>query len=154
MVPLTSMHDYWKNHSFNYTDLCQQCLCFLFLIHCLDCQRFSSKEQVSFNFMAAVTICSDFGAQENKVCHYFHSLPIYLSWSDGTGCHGPSFWMSSFKPAFSLSSFTFIKRLFSYSSSIIRLVSSAFLRLLIFLRAILIPPCDSPGLAFCMMYSA
>ena len=30
---------------------------------------FSSKEQVSFNFMAAMTICSDFGAQKNKVCH-------------------------------------------------------------------------------------
>ena len=27
---------------------------------------FFSKEQASFNFMAAVTICSDFGAQENK----------------------------------------------------------------------------------------
>ena len=24
------------------------------------------------NFMATVTICSDFGAQENKVCHCFH----------------------------------------------------------------------------------
>ena len=35
-------------------------------------------EQVSFNFMAAVTICSDFGAQENKVCHWFHGFPIYL----------------------------------------------------------------------------
>ena len=33
---------------------------------------FSSKEQASFNFMAAVTICSDFGPQENKVCHCFH----------------------------------------------------------------------------------
>ena len=31
---------------------------------------FSSKEQACFNFMAAVTICSDFGAQ--KVSHYFH----------------------------------------------------------------------------------
>ena len=30
------------------------------------------------NFMAAVTICSDFGAAKNKVCHCFHSLPIYL----------------------------------------------------------------------------
>ena len=28
---------------------------------------FSSKEQASFNFMAAVTICSDFGAQENSL---------------------------------------------------------------------------------------
>ena len=34
------------------------------------CHSFSSKEQVSFNFMAAVTICSDFGAQEKKVCHW------------------------------------------------------------------------------------
>ena len=28
------------------------------------------------NFMAAVTICSDFGASQNKVC--FHCFPIYL----------------------------------------------------------------------------
>ena len=33
--------------------------------------------------MAAVTTCSDFGAQENKACHYFHFFPIYLLWSDG-----------------------------------------------------------------------
>ena len=44
----------------------------LFNIH------FPSKEQVSFNFMAAVTICSDFGAQKNKVSHCFHCFPIYL----------------------------------------------------------------------------
>ena len=37
--------------------------------------------------MAAVTICSDFGAQEKKVCHCFHCFPIYLPWSDETGCH-------------------------------------------------------------------
>jgi len=29
---------------------------------------------VSFNFMAVVTICSDFGAQENKVCHCCHEV--------------------------------------------------------------------------------
>ena len=28
--------------------------------------------------MAAVTICSDFGAQKNKVSYCFHCLPIYL----------------------------------------------------------------------------
>ena len=44
------------------------------------------------------------------------------------------FWMLSFKPAFSLSSFTFIKRLLNSSLlSLIRVVLSAFLRLLIFL---------------------
>ena len=65
------------------------------------------------------------------------------------------FWMLSFKPTFSLSSFTFIKRLFSSSSlSAIRLVSSAYLRLLIFLLAILIPPCVSSSPAFLMMHSA
>ena len=50
------------------------------------------------------------------------------------------FWMLSFNPAFSLCSFTFIKRLFKSSSlSLIRMGSSAYLRLLIFLLAILIP---------------
>ena len=65
------------------------------------------------------------------------------------------FWMLSFKPTFSLSSYTFIKRLFSsYSLSAIRVVSSAYLRLLIFLLAILIPACVSSSPAFLMMYSA
>src|SRR5574337_245582 len=65
------------------------------------------------------------------------------------------FWMLSFKPTFSLSSFTFIKRLLSSSSfSAIRVVSSAYLRLLIFLPAILIPGCVSFIPAFLMMYSA
>ena len=69
---------------------------------------FSSKEQVSFNFMAAGAICSDFGAQESKVCHCFHCFPIYLLWSDGSDAMILVFWMLSFKPAFSLSSFTCI----------------------------------------------
>ena len=45
---------------------------------------FSSKELVSFNFVAAVTVCSDFGAQENKVSHHFHFFSICLPWNDGT----------------------------------------------------------------------
>ena len=65
------------------------------------------------------------------------------------------FWILSFKPAFSLSPFTFIKSLFSSSSlSAIRVVSSAYLKLLIFLPAILIPACESSRLVFCMIYSA
>ena len=63
------------------------------------------------------------------------------------------FWMFSLKPTFSLA-FIFIKRLFSYSSlSAIRVVSSAYLRLLLFLPAILIPACTSSSPAFLMMYS-
>ena len=64
------------------------------------------------------------------------------------------FWMLSFKSTVSLSSFTFIKRLFSSLLSATRVVSSAYLRLLIFLLAILIPACASSSLAFHMMYSA
>ena len=113
--------------------------------------------------MAAVTIHGDFGAQKNKVCHCFHCFFIYLPWSDVIRWHEVMwpdamilvFWMLSCKPTFSLSSFTFIKRLFSSSSvSAIRMVSSVNLRLLIYLLAILIPACASSRLAFHMMYSA
>src|SRR5574337_1323317 len=62
--------------------------------------------------------------------------------------------MLNFKPTLSLSFFTFIKRFFSSSLSAIRVVSSAYLRLLIFLPAILIPACASSSPAFRMMYSA
>jgi len=63
--------------------------------------------------------------------------------------------MLSFKPTFSLPSFIFIKRLFRSSSlSAIRVVLSGYLRLLIFLQAVLIPACTSFSLAFLMMYSA
>ena len=64
------------------------------------------------------------------------------------------FWMLNFKPTFSLSSVTFIKRLFSSLLPAISVVSSAYLRLLIFLPVILIPACASPSPAFLMMYSA
>ena len=64
------------------------------------------------------------------------------------------FWMLRFKPTFSLSTFTFIKRLFSSSSLSAIRVASAYLRLLIFLLAILIPACASSSPAFLMMYSA
>ena len=64
------------------------------------------------------------------------------------------FWMLSIKPTFSFSSITFIKRLFSSLLSATRVVSSTYLRLLIFLPVILIPACASSSLAFHMMYSA
>ena len=65
------------------------------------------------------------------------------------------FWMLSFKPTFSLSFFTFIKKLFSsYLLSAIRVVSSAYLKLQIFLPVILIPASTSISLAFHMTYSA
>ena len=65
------------------------------------------------------------------------------------------FWVLTSKPTFSLSSFTFIKRLFSSTlHSAISVVSSAYLRLLIFPSAILIPAWSSSSQAFHVMYSA
>ena len=105
--------------------------------------------------MAAITICSDFGVKTIKyatvsivsqsICHEVMGLDAMIF----------AFWMLSFNPNISLSSFTFIKGLFSSSSpSAIRVVSSAYLRELIFLLAILIPACSSSRPAFLMMYSA
>ena len=80
-------------------------------------------------------------------------FPHIFAWSDGNKCHDLR--MLSFKPTFSVTSFTYIKKLFNSSSlSAIRVVSSAYLRLLIFLSAILTPGCASSNLAFHMMYSA
>ena len=62
------------------------------------------------------------------------------------------FWMLSFKPTFSLSPFTFIKRRSSLSA--ISVVSFAYLKLLIFLPTVLIAACASSSPAFHMMYSA
>ena len=104
--------------------------------------------------MDAVTVHSNFGAPENKILSLLSLFPFLF-------CHEVIaldaiifvFWTLSFKPGFSLSSFTYIKRLFSSSSlSAIKVVSSAYLRLLIFLLVILIPACDSSSPAFCMMY--
>ena len=74
---LTSAHDYWKNHSFDYMDLCWQ--------------SFPSKEQESFNLVAAVTICSELEPKKIKSCHCFHFSSFYLPWSDGARSHDISF---------------------------------------------------------------
>ena len=50
-----------------------------------------SRFVIVFLLMAVVTICRDFCAQENKVCHFFHCFSIYLPWSDGTGCYDLNF---------------------------------------------------------------
>ena len=138
---LTSIHDYWKNHSF-----------------------VSKVMSLLFNVLSSLVIA-----------FLPRSKPLLISWLQPSSvvileppkiksltvspsiCHevmGPDamisvFWMLSFKPDFSLPSFTVIKRLFSSSLlSAIRVVSSAYLRLLIFLPAILIPVCASSSLAF------
>ena len=104
-----------------------KCLLILWLYHCLQW----------------------FWSPTNKLCHCFQFFPFYLPWRAGPYAMILFFWMLSFKPAFSLSFFTFS----SFSVSAIRLVSSTYLRLLIFLQATLISACDSSSLEFYMAYS-
>ena len=75
MVQLTSMRDYWKNHSFDRWTFVGKVMSLLFNMLSRLVIAFSFKEQASFNFMAVITILSDFGALENKVCHCFHFFP-------------------------------------------------------------------------------
>ena len=144
---LTSVYKYWKNHL--------ALTRWTFVGKVMSTQSFFSKEQVPFNFMAVFTALSDFGDQKKKKnLLLFPLFPICLPWSNGPDAMILGFWMLSFKPAFYLSSFTCIERLFSSSSlSAIRLISSTYLRLFIFLLVILIPVYTSSSLVFHAMFS-
>ena len=101
--------------------------------------------------MAAVAVHSDFRAQENKICHCFHFFQSIchevMGWSSFFECWVLSqFFHSSLSP---LSRDSLVPLI-----SAIRLVSSTYPRLLIFLLAILISACDSSSPAFHMRYSA
>jgi len=100
-----------------------------------------SKHLLISSAYDAVIICSDFGAPQNKGFHCFYCLPIYLPWSDGTGSLFSECWALSqlSHSPLSLSSRGYLV----LSLSAVRVVSSAYLRLLIFLPAILIPACVS-----------
>ena len=77
--------------------------------------------------MAAVTVHSDFGAHKIKSATASIVSPSIGHEVMGLDAMIFGFWILSFKPAFSLPYFTFIKRLFSFSSlSAIRVVSSAY----------------------------
>ena len=61
-------------------DFCQQNDVSAF---CLGLYNFSSKEQASFDFVAVVTVCSDFGAQEKKISLFpLFSLLFAIKWWD------------------------------------------------------------------------
>ena len=140
-----------RKHSFDYIDFCQQSDVFAFNM----LSRFAivflpgSKHLLTSWLQSPSAVI--FEPMKWKSVIAFTFPPFYLPLSDRTKCHDLLIWMLSFKQVFSLSSF--IKRLFSPSSfSAIRVVSSAYLRLLIFLPAILIPACDSSSSPLHMMY--
>ena len=136
---LTSIHDYWKNTALTIRTAVGIVASLFFNMLSSFVMAFLPKSKRLLIFMAIVTVHSDFGAQENKVCHCSIFPPSICCEVMGPDAMILVFWMLSFKLAFSLSSFTFIKRLFSSSSlSAIKVVSSAYMRLLVFLLAILI----------------
>ena len=126
---LTSIHNYWKNHNFvsQVMSLLFNMLSMLVIVFLPRSKHFSTSW---LQLPSAVIL------EPKKL------KSVTVSIVSPSICHdmmGPDaiilvLWMLSFKPTFPLSSFTFIKRLFSSSLlSATRVVSSAYLRLLIFL---------------------
>ena len=151
---LTSMHDHWQNHSLTRWTFVDKVMSLLF--------NMLSRLVIIFLPRSKCLLISWLQSLFAVILEPRKIKSATVSTVSPSICHeviGPDamilvFWMLSFKPIFSLSSFTFIKRLFSYSLSAIRVMSSAYLRLLIFLPAILIPACASSSPAFFMMYAA
>ena len=120
---LTSIHDYCRNHSFDHRDLCCKVMSLLFSTLSTFVITFLPR-----NKHLLILWLQSLSAVILEPRKHLSLFPVSI-------CHevmGPDamilvFWMLSLKPAFSLSSFTFIKRLFSSSSpSAIRVVPSAY----------------------------
>ena len=147
----TSIHYYWKNHNFTIWTFVGKATSLLF--------NMLSRFVIAFLPRRKCLLISWLQSPSAVILESRKMKSVTISIVSSPICHevmGPDtmIWMLSFKPAFSLSSFTFIKRLFSSSLLYaIRVVSSACLRLL-FILAILIPACASSSLAFLMMYFA
>ena len=152
---LTTLCDHWEDHSLDYMDL-----------------FVSRKMSLLFNTLSRFVII--FLPRSNHLLISWLQSPstvilepkkkksVTTSTFSPSICHSVmrpdamilAFLIFSFRPAFSLSSFTLIKRFFSFSSlSASRVVSSTYLRLLMFLPPILIPAYNSSSLAFLMMCS-
>ena len=154
---LKSKQDYWKNYSFDYTDFCQQSNLSAFYYYYYF--NMLSRFVIAFLPRNKLLLISWLQSLSTVVLESKKRKSVTASTFSPSICHemmGPDamifvIWMLSFKSAFSLSSFTPIKRLLSsFSLSAIREVSSVYLSLLIFLLAVLIPACESSNL----MYSA
>ena len=155
MVQLSHLHMTTGKHMRWPDTLLSSKWCLYFLKHCPDLSQLSFQGARVFSFQGYSHGSLWFWSPQNKIYHGFHFFPFYLQWSDGTRCHDLSFLNVQFWVSFLHSSFTLIKRLSSSSLlSAIRVVSSSYLRLLVFLLAILIPAHDSSSPAFHMMFFA
>ena len=151
---LTSIHDYWKSNRFGQTDFVGKVMALL--------SNKLSRLVITFLPRSKHLLISWLQSSSAVILEPRKLKSATVSTVSPSICYEVMgqdamilvFWMLSFTPTFSLSSFTFIKGLFSSSLSAIRVLSSAYLRLLLFLIAILIPSCACSSLAFLMMYYA
>ena len=75
---VTTAHDHWEDHSPDYADLCRQSNVSAFQHTVKVCHHFPDMKQLFSDLAAAVTIHSDFKAQEEEISHYFCFSPFYL----------------------------------------------------------------------------
>ena len=152
---LKPVYDFWENYGFDYMDIFQQSdvstfnTWFRFVITFLPRRKhllISWLQSLSTMILDPKKIKSVTASNFSlSICHELI----------GSGDMILHLLMLSVKPAFSLLSFILIKRLFSSASfSAFRLVSPAYLMLLVFLPATLILDCESSSRAFHMMYFA
>ena len=124
----TSIHDYWKNHSLNRQTFVSKVTSLLF--------NMLSRFVIAFLPRSKHLLTSWLQSPSAVILKPKKINSVTVSTSIYHNVMGPDamilgFWMLSFKPAFSLSFFTFIKRLFSFCLlSAIRVMSSAFLILI------------------------
>ena len=105
---LTSIHDCWKNHNSDFVDLCQQrnVSAFNMLSRFVIAFLPRSKHLLISWLQSPSTVIWE--TPKHKVSHCFHFSPSICHEVMGSDAMILVFWMLSFKPAFSLSSFTFI----------------------------------------------
>ena len=125
---LTSIHDYWKNHNLTIQTFVGKVMFLLFNMLSKLVIAFLPRSKhllISWLQSPSAVILEPLEVKSLTVSIVSPSICLEVMWPDALIF---VFWMLSFKPTFSLSSFTFIKRLFRYSSlSAIRVVSSAYL---------------------------
>ena len=149
------MPDYWRNYSFDSHTFVRKVMSLLFNTLSRFVITFLPRSQhLLISWLQSLSAVILEPKKVKSVTASTFSLFVYHE-AMGLDAMILVFWMLSFQSAFSLFSFILIKRLISSSSlSAIRVVSFAYLRLLIFLPAVLIPACTSSSLAFHIMYSA
>ena len=107
---LTSVCDYWKNVALTICTFVGKVMSLLFKTLSTFVIAFlpGSKRLLFLWLQLPSAVILEPKKIKSVTVSTFSPLP----WSDGTGCHDQVFWLLSFKPAFSLSFFTLIKRLF------------------------------------------